>query len=311
MDVIQLKDVPTMLGSSELPHYDGATIQRLLDTAKEWHDQQVFGPHINRLLEGLPDTDVWVDSGQPLISGSQVVGQVSWMEDFTMFAIHPERNWDVDLPRAVAASEYDLTVNNALSYKGVNAVTQTALVYDPALGLPGKKKADIGRAVKSCGETAVTYGFPSLEQLGTSVKRWNRHAMSGDYFLWQWMWVRAAGQCIQVTGETFTAWLGFVDYGDYWIFTSYHADGDCNGIGTACLQHAIEKLARRKATPVILTVPMLPEQAKRHNVERYETYKRRFANAEYPVSFLAGRWKGEEAPYPPYYNAQLQEMIHV
>lgn len=315
MEMITMAEVPDRLSFSPYPHYDRGTIRNLLINANQWSTK--FTPHVNRLLAGLAESHVWLDAnGTPLISGSQVVGQVSWMEDFTLFAVHPDRDWDVDLPLGVAGCEYDLTVNCALDYTGPNAgYTDKALVYYHDQPLPSKNRADIKRAVKSCGDVQVrTVVRPPYDQLLAGVNRWNRHAMSGDYFLWQWLWASSAGEIVRVEGAGFTAWLGFVTYGNRRIFTSYLTTGDCNGMGTACLHHALDALNNTDepdgATMTILTAPMLPEYASRYNVERYETYKRRFANGEIPVSFLSGKWGADEAPYPPYYNALTQEMIH-
>lgn len=314
MDTVTLKEVPALLATSpvwNLPHYDAAVIDRLLVIADEMSTS--FTPHINRLLKELPEMSVMVDRGIPIVSSSAVVGQVSWMEDFTMFAIHPGRNWDLDLPRAVQASEYDLTVNCALGYHGHNGVQGEALIYDPNRPLSSKQRSDIKRACTSLGPVDVKVGpMPSFEELAAGVTRWNRHAMSGDYFLWQWLWVAAAGTSVCIEGADFKCWVGFVQYGDWRIFTAYHTTGAYkNGIGTACLQHALALLEEENPLPVrtILTAPMLPEQAARHNVARYETYKRRFANDSLPVHFLKGLWH-DEPPYPPYYNAQTQETVY-
>lgn len=309
MDLMQLKDVVHLFDKSKspLPHYRYGPLHNLLLLADHWSTE--FGPHVNRLLKGLPETNVLVDQGTPLVSSSDVVGQVSWMEDFTMFAIHPDRDWDVDLPRAVKASEYDLTINNALGYTGPNAAESAmALLYDPAgPALGSKQRYDIRRAQKAIGPVEVKVRLPEFDQLRAGVKRWDRHAMAGDYFLWQWLWVAAAGISMEVKGDGFTAWLGFVEYGDTRIFTAYQAEGDSNSIGTGCLSYALAGFDPMKT---ILTVPMQAEQAKHHNVDSYETYKRRFANAQIPVHYLSGRYRAEEKPYPPYYNAQLQEMVN-
>lgn len=309
MDSMTLKDVPALLGSSLLPHYNSLTISHLLDLSQQWSTE--FTSNINRLLKTLPDMDVLVDQGVPIVSSSQVVGQVSWMEDFTLFAIHPERCWDLDLPRAVQASEYDLTINCAIDYTGTNGAAGTALVSNPMINLPSKQRADIERARKSVGPVTTAFELPDFEALRTGVQRWDRHALSGDYFIWQWLWVAAAGQSIKIEGDGFTCWIGFVDYGDLRIFTAYQAQGDKNGIGTACLSHAMNAMSDQYGPKrLILTAPMLPEQAKRHNVDRYETYKRRFANDSMPVHFLRGRYRADELPYPPYYDAQRMEIIH-
>jgi hypothetical protein len=295
---------------SPYPHYDGGTLRRLRAQALTWRDSGFFGPGITDKLDTLLVADIVCKGNLPLSITSPILGNVSWLEDCTLLSIAPDVNWSEDLPIVMQALPHDFTVLRSTNKPDDNRcnILLQAKVYDPTKPLNSKQRADINRAVSSLVDVTVSFdGSPSDEHLLQGVRRWNRHGYSGDYFLWQWMWVKVAGKTVHIVGPGYEAWAGLVCYGDFNVFTAYHTTGDVpSGIGTAILNLLL--VTHGKKVPTVLTIPLTEDQERRFGVSKYETYKRRFANDFYTLGCYQGLVPFDRAS-PPYFDVVSQMEI--
>jgi hypothetical protein len=233
------------------------------------------------------------------------------MEDFTLLSVAPAATWEEDLPLVMRTLPHDFNVLRSTNKPTAlcSSVLQ-AKVYDPAKPLTSKQRSDINRARLSVGKYEVNSGtFPSDDDLLLGVRRWNRHGYSGDYFLWQWLWAKAAGKMVCLRGSNYSAWGALVGYGTFNIFTAYYTTGDApSGVGTAILDLLLA--THGNGLPTVLTIPLTEDQERRFGVSKYETYKRRFANDVYSLGCYSGVTSFESAA-PPYFDVVRGEEVSV
>lgn len=312
MDTLTLADMAGKLGcNADYPNYDGPTITRLLALADRLKDDESFGLALRKRLAVLPQTDVWCVGERPVGVNSHVLGPVSWLEDFTLFAVHPGFDWGVHFADVVDFVQYDFSVC-LFPYKSAHpdrARKRVAHTYDPRLPLASKKRQDIQRAYRDAGSLEVTHtsqSLPPLDCLARGVRRWDMMSLTGTFFLWQWLWVAAAGRTTYVRSDAGEAWVGMVTYRDFNVFTAFYTTGG-SGLGTVALHEAIQALPGDRET--LLTIPLTPEVARDNNPDKYETYKRKMANGTRTILNFACRCGLTEKPYPPYLDSVTGKLV--